>query len=196
MYLYRIGRAILFVLFKLIFRLNVVGKENIPKHEGVLLCSNHTSNFDPPVLGVAAPRPVRFMAKEELFHVPVLKSFLRRVGVFPVRRGLADKQALRNGLKLLNDGDIMGIFPEGTRSKTGELGKGLAGAGFFALRSNAVVVPCAIIGTYKPFSKVKVIFGEPINFAEKKKGKRSAKEGTKIIMNEIQKILDKERRNI
>ncbi|MFA8437982.1 lysophospholipid acyltransferase family protein [Pueribacillus sp. YX66] len=196
MYLYHLGKVILFVVFKIVFRLEVIGKENIPKQQGVLLCSNHISNFDPPILGVASPRIVRFMAKQELFHNPFLNWLLIRIGGFPVKRGLGDKQALRTGLELLNNGEVMGIFPEGTRSKTGKLGKGLAGAGFFALRSNAVVIPCAIVGTYKPFKKIKVIFGKQINFNQLKNEKRSAKEGTEVIMHEIRKLLEKERRNI
>lgn len=196
MYLYHLGKVILFVVFKIVFRLEVIGKENIPKQQGVLLCSNHISNFDPPILGVASPRIVRFMAKQELFHNPFLNWLLIRIGGFPVKRGLGDKQALRTGLELLNNGEVMGIFPEGTRSKTGKLGKGLAGAGFFALRSNAVVIPCAIIGTYKPFKKIKVIFGKQINFNQLRNEKRSAKEGTEVIMHEIRKLLEKERRNI
>ncbi len=82
------------------------------------------------------PRPVHYMAKEELFKVPVLGNIVRNCNAFPVKRGLSDREALRTGLKLLKDGHVFGLFPEGTRSKTGELGKGLAGAGFFALRSN------------------------------------------------------------
>lgn len=196
MVLYHIGKALLFVIFKLLFRFTVVGKENVPAEQGVLLCSNHKSNFDPPMLGVAAPRIVRFMAKQELFNNPLMNWLLIRIGGFPVKRGLGDKQALRNGLNLLNGGEVMGIFPEGTRSKTGELGQGLAGAGFFALRSNAVVIPCAIVGHYKPFNKIKVIFGKPINFEQRKEEKLSAKEATEIIMDEIQQLLDNERRNI
>ncbi len=193
MYLYRVGKVILFIAFKILFRLSIKGKENFPKQQGVLLCSNHISNFDPPILGVASPRIIRFMAKEELFHIPVLNWLFKKLGGFPVKRGLGDKQALRKGLELLNNGEVLGIFPEGTRSKTGELGKGMAGAGFFALRSNAVVIPCAIVGNYRPFRKIKVIFGKPIQFDELKKEKHSTKDATELIMNEIQQILEKER---
>lgn len=193
MYLYRIGKIILYIIFKILFRLSVEGKEHFPKHGGILLCSNHISNFDPPILGVAAPRMIRFMGKEELFYNPILKWLFTKLGGFPIKRTYGDKQALRNGLKILENGEVLGIFPEGTRSKTGELGAGLAGAGFFALRSNAVVIPCAIVGKYKPFRKIKVIFGKPIDFEQIKNKKISAKEGAEIIMNEIQKLLEKER---
>jgi 1-acyl-sn-glycerol-3-phosphate acyltransferase len=133
------------------------------------------------------------MAKEELFQVPVLGGIVRKVGSFPVKRGMSDREALRNGLNVLKDGGVLGLFPEGTRSKDGKLGKGLAGAGFFALRSNALVVPCAVIGTYKPFQKVKVFFGEPINLDPLRERKATAEEATELIMSKIAELLEKHR---
>lgn len=193
MLLYRVGKAILFIVFKILFRLSIKGTEHFPKNGAVLLCSNHISNFDPPVLGVAAPRMIRFMGKEELFRNPLLKKLFIALGGFPIKREAGDKEALKKGLQILRNDEVLGIFPEGTRSKTGELKPGLAGAGFFALRSNAAVVPCAVIGNYKPFRKIKVVFGKPIDFEEQRKNKISAKEATDIIMKEIQNILDKEK---
>lgn len=193
MLLYRVGKVILFILFKILFRLTVKGKEHFPKEGGVLLCSNHISNFDPPILGVAAPRMIRFMGKEELFRNPFLRKLFVALGGFPIKRQAGDKEALKKGLQILNNDEVLGIFPEGTRSKTGELKPGLAGAGFFALRSNALVVPCAIIGNYKLFRKITVVFGKPIDLEEQRKNKISAKEATDIIMKEIQNILEKEK---
>lgn len=193
MLLYRVGKVILFILFKILFRLTVKGKEHFPKEGGVLLCSNHISNFDPPILGVAAPRMIRFMGKEELFRNPLLRKLFIALGGFPIKRQAGDKEALKNGLQILRNDEVLGIFPEGTRSKTGELKPGLAGAGFFALRSNAHVVPCAIIGNYKLFRKITVVFGKPIDLEEQRKNKISAKEATEIIMKEIQNILEKEK---
>ncbi len=155
--------------FKSSLRFDVVGIENFPKDGGVLLCTNHIENLDPPVVGITAPRPVHFMAKEELFSVPVLGKIISNVHAFPVKRGFNDREALRKGLSVLKEGHVLGLFPEGTRSKTGELGKGMAGAGFFALRSNAAVVPCAIIGPYKPFKRLKVVYGKPIDMDRGKK---------------------------
>ena len=189
MNLYPFGRALCNGLLFPVYQYKVIGKENVPSEGGVLLCSNHISNFDPPTVGIAAPRQVHFMAKEELFSAPILGKILPHVNAFPVKRGMSDREALRKALAILKEGKVLGLFPEGTRSKTGELGEGLAGAGFFALRSDAHIVPCAIIGPYKPFRRLKVVFGKPINFDEHRKNKISAEEATNIIMNEIQQLI-------
>ncbi|MFD9626794.1 lysophospholipid acyltransferase family protein [Peribacillus muralis] len=171
------------------YRVKTLGKEHIPKEGGVLICANHIDNLDPPVVGMTSSRDIHFMAKEELFQAPVLKSILPKVNAFPVKRGNSDRESLRKGLKLLKEGKAIGLFPEGTRSKTGELGEGLAGAGFFALRSDAVIIPCAIIGPYKLLSPLKVVYGPPIPFNEYRKQKISADEATKIIMDQIGKLI-------
>ena len=156
---YQFARSVVYGALKPFYRFDIIGKEHFPKEGGVLLCSNHIDALDPPVVGITAPRPVNFMAKEELFKLPILKGILPKVHAFPVKRGLSDRQALRTAVNLLKDGQVVGLFPEGTRNRTGQLGKGFSGAGFFALRGNAVVVPCAIIGPYKIFRKVKVVYG-------------------------------------
>lgn len=195
MTLYRIGRFLFLLYFKCVNRATIVGKENFPEDKGVLICSNHISNFDPPLVGVAAPRKVRFMAKAEMFTIPILKRLFIVLGAFPVKRGLTDKQALRNGISILNNGEVMGLFPEGTRNRSKKLKQGLTGAGFFALRSNAVVIPCAIVGSYRPFKKINIAFGKPIDFQAMTDKRLSAKEATEMIMDHIEKLLA-EKRNI
>lgn len=188
---YSFARSVVYGVLKPIYRFEVIGKENFPSEGGVLLCSNHIDNLDPPVVGITAPRPVHFMAKSELFSVPVLGNIVKHLNAFPVKRGMSDREALRTGLTLLKEGNVLGLFPEGTRSKTGELGRGLAGAGFFALRTDAQILPCAIIGPYKPFSRLKIVYGEPIDFTELRKNKASADEATELIMDEIRKLINK-----
>lgn len=190
MELYKIGKAICSVYLKSQYKIEVIGAENIPKDGGILLCSNHISNYDPPLVGVTFPRDISFMAKEELFSIPVIKNIMFGIKAFPVKRGMSDRGALKRGLALLNNGTVLGLFPEGTRSKTGEIGEGLAGAGFFALRSNAAIVPCAIIGPYKRFSKLKVVYGKPIDFEPIRANKTSAQEATEIIMKSISELIE------
>ncbi|WP_088102229.1 lysophospholipid acyltransferase family protein [Halalkalibacter urbisdiaboli] len=189
MSIYQLGQRLCRMYLSSMFKIEVIGKENIPKDGSVLLCCNHISNLDPPLLGAYIERQIYYMAKQELFEKPILKGLLPKLGAFPVRRGMSDKQALRTGMNLLKDGGMIGLFPEGTRSKDGSLGKGLAGAGFFALRTNAQVIPCAIIGPYQRGKKVKMVYGKPMDFDSIREQKVSADEATQLIMDEIGKII-------
>ncbi|WP_342541719.1 lysophospholipid acyltransferase family protein [Paenisporosarcina sp. FSL H8-0542] len=190
MNLYKFAKSLVWTALYPIYRFDIKGLEHFPKTGGILICTNHIDALDPPVVGITSPRPVHFMAKEELFNMPILKPLLPKVNAFPVKRGLSDREALRRALAILKGGDVMGIFPEGTRSKNGELGKGFSGAGFFALKGEADVVPCAIIGPYKPFKRLKVVYGEPIIMQPYRDQKASADEVTTVIMERIQKLLD------
>lgn len=193
---YSFAKSVVYGLLKPIYRFDVIGTENFPKEGGVLICSNHIDNLDPPVVGITAPRPIHFFAKEELVHVPVLGKIVLNLNIVPVKRGMSDREALRKGLAVLNEGKVLGIFPEGHRSKTGELGKGLAGAGFFTLRSDALVVPCAIIGPYKAFKRLKVVYGKPMDMSEYRERKASAKEVTEAIMAQIKGLIEENREKI
>lgn len=186
---YTVARGIVKLIMSCLYRIETKGLENIPKEGAVLLCANHIHNLDPPLVGITMKRPVVFMAKEELFKVPILGKIVRKANAFPIKRGKADREAIRIGLKTLREGKVLGIFPEGTRSRTGELGKGLSGVGFFALRSDATVIPCAIIGPYKLFRKVKIIYGNPVNFNKLKDKNASIEVATELIMTHIREIL-------
>ncbi|WP_079479940.1 lysophospholipid acyltransferase family protein [Halobacillus salinus] len=188
MSLYKLGKWICTILFYPLYRINVIGKENIPKKGPVIICSNHISNLDPPIVGITSSRNIYFMAKEELFKNPVIGGILKRVHAFPIKRGMRDRNALRQGLGVLKDNHALGLFPEGTRQKSGEIGKGLAGAGFFALRSNAYIVPCAIIGPYEKWKPLKVVYGEPIDMTTYRQEKASAQVVTDRIMEEIRQL--------
>ena len=191
MNLYPLGKFLISTVCYPLYRIKVIGKENFPKEGGVLLCTNHIDNLDPPVVGITCPRTVHFMAKEELFSKPILKTLLPQVQSYPVKRGMSDRNAFRQTIKLLKDGKVVGLFPEGTRSKTGEIGKGLAGAGFFALKGgDAKVIPCAIVGPYKAFSQLKVVYGEPMDMTPFRERKASAEEVTNAIMEEISKLIE------
>ncbi|SDL65929.1 lysophospholipid acyltransferase family protein [Sediminibacillus halophilus] len=193
MSLYTFAKNVVAAILYPVYRIKVVGTENVPDNGPVIICSNHISNFDPPVVGITAPRDIYFMAKEELFNNTFLRGLLTRLHAFPIKRGMKDRNALRQALNILEEGNTLGLFPEGTRNKTGEVGKGLAGAGFFALRSQAYIVPCAIIGPYKPFKQLKVVYGKPIEMEQYRENKVSAKDVTQVIMQEIQKLIDENR---
>ncbi|MDR7485395.1 MAG: lysophospholipid acyltransferase family protein [Armatimonadota bacterium] len=134
---------------RLQFRLRVEGREHVPPEGGVLAVCNHNSAVDPWIAGVAFGRPARYMAKEELMRVPVIGWLVSAMGAFPVRRGEADRRSLRIALDALARGQIVLMFPEGTRSPDGRLRTGERGAALLALRSGAPVLPTAIIGSHR-----------------------------------------------
>jgi 1-acyl-sn-glycerol-3-phosphate acyltransferase len=125
----------------------VIGRENVPASGAVIVVSNHLNNADPPILGAAiAKRRVRFMAKIELFKMP-FGAIIKLWDAFPVRRFDADLGALLTAERILKKGGVIGMFPEGTRSRTGFIGEPHPGTAVIALRSGATVLPCAITGT-------------------------------------------------
>ena len=169
------GHAVLVPGVYLPFRLQVSGKENIPPDRPVLVVSNHISQADPPILGVALlPRKTYYMAKSELFRIPVLRHIISRLGAFPVERGGADRGALRLAREVLGRNDVLLMFPEGTRHTDGRLRPGLSGAGSLALIPGVTVVPAAIWGSHRFGRKVRVSFGEPVDMSDLEEGSRSA----------------------
>ena len=156
-------------LFRFQFKLmgwKIQGVENMPTEGPVILAINHNSLWDPLVAGTSLPRKVSFMAKEELFSIPVLGNICYKLGAFPVKRGQGDMSAIRQSLAILKEGRVLGLFPEGTRSKTGEAQKGLPGMVFLMEKSKATVVPIKMFGTRhlltKGWGKLTVVIGEPM----------------------------------
>ena len=170
------GHALLVPGVYLPFRLKVSGKENIPRDRPVLVVSNHISQADPPILGVALlPRKTYYMAKSELFRIPVLRRIVHRLGAFPVERGGADRRALRLAREVLGRNDALLMFPEGTRFTDGRLRPGLSGAGSLALIPGVTVIPAAIWGSHRFGRRVRVVFGEPLDLSDLEDGSRSAR---------------------
>lgn len=140
----------------------VTGAERVPARGPVLVCGNHRSVWDPILVGALVRRRAWYIAKMELFRYPMLGPILRMVGAFPVRRHAADRTALRRSLAVLDRQGALVLFPEGTRSRTGDLGKGAPGAALLALRTGAAVVPVGIRGGYGFRGGLEVRFGDPI----------------------------------
>jgi len=161
---YDAAKFVVSSVFRSLFRYRVVGAEKIPRDGGVIVAANHISNFDPPLLGVGVPRPVSYMAKKELFAMPVLAQLLPHLNAFPVDRAAGGTAALRASLRMLKEGRCVGIFPEGGRNVTGT-NEEKAGAAFLAAASGAPVVPAAIVGSrrLRPFGRVTVVFGDPLH---------------------------------
>lgn len=144
------------------YRIKVFGKENIPEGKDIIVCANHWSNLDPFFLAISLPIKFNFMAKKELFEIPVLRGILSKAGVFPVDRQGSDIKSLRHAMSVIKDGKTLGIFPEGTRVKEVNRENMHEGVGFIALKSNADILPVEIITSYRLFSKVEIHVKEPI----------------------------------
>lgn len=183
---YRLMRGLVRAYLRLVHRLRVTGLENLPGEGPVVLCANHRSYLDPPLLGCAIPRAVHFMAKEELFRIPCLGPFIRAMGAFPVRRGLADRQAIRTALAHLEAGKVVGVFPEGRRTRHGApVGTGQPGAALLALRTGAPVIPAAIVTSYRPFRPVEVRLGPPVDLSAWRGRERWSSEELRRISSEV-----------
>ncbi|MBE3100791.1 MAG: 1-acyl-sn-glycerol-3-phosphate acyltransferase [Firmicutes bacterium] len=162
--LYNIIRAIIIPFVYLLFWPKVYGKKNIPAKGCVIIYSNHTSMLDPVILGCLLPRRIHFMAKQELFKLPIIAYILNKIGVFPVKRGSADISAIKKSLLILKQGKVLGIFPEGTRNKSGEIQEFAHGTASIANRSKATTIPVALFNSYRIFKPIKVVIREPLNF--------------------------------
>ncbi len=190
----------------LLTRVEVVGADRVPAEGGFVLAANHLHLFDPPLVASASPRRVHPMAKRELFDTPFVGWALRPYGAFPVRRFSADMGALRFARGLIRDGQVVLMFPEGTRSRDARLHPALPGAAMVALLANSSIVPVAITGTEhihvpgvfyawllgrRP--KLRVEFGEPFTFATDG-GTRNAEQCTDELMRRIASMLPEQYR--
>ena len=166
-----VSHLIVCPIYKFIFRGFLIGIENIPKKGSFILVSNHGSLLDPPLLGHAVGRNISFMAKAELFNIPLLGFIIKACGAYPVRRGIADKKTIKIACdKLLNNKSI-GIFIDGTRQKDGRVNKPKQGAALLAFKNQKLLLPVAIINSHKLmrfkffipfFTKIIIKVGKPI----------------------------------
>ena len=181
--------AVCWLLFRLLFHWRVSGLENVPQG-GAIIAPNHQSIWDIPLVALAlAGRRTYFMAKSELFRNPIFARIIRTLLAFPVRRGAPDRAAIRYAIEILKQGELLTIFPEGTRSKTGELKEAEAGLSLIAARAQVPIVPVGIKGTRQMFGRekflptVEIHFGEPINVqtAESADGEKPADIGVQVM---------------
>jgi 1-acyl-sn-glycerol-3-phosphate acyltransferase len=168
---YTLARIVLTLPTMLIYRVRGIGIRNVPRHGPLVLAPNHFSQMDHFFAGVYLRRKIRFMAKSQLFGPPVLTYIYKHGGVFPVRRGHHDEEAFKTAYTLLDQGEMLLVYAEGGRSRSGELGEPKPGIGRIALESGAPIVPVAIHGSARVrkwrrlrFPRVTVQFGEPLSF--------------------------------
>lgn len=181
-------KFLVYIFLRVFFRVEIIGKENILKEGACIFCGNHRSNWDPVFLVICTKRHMHFMAKEELFKNPIARFLASIFDIFPVSRGNKDLAAMKKSLQILNNGECLGIFPEGTRNGLEKNGKAQNGAAFMCLRTETPIIPVGISGNFKPFSKVKVNYGKPIDFSmyySKKPEKEVLDKVSSKLMNEI-----------
>jgi 1-acyl-sn-glycerol-3-phosphate acyltransferase len=189
--IYRLFKFLIGIILAVFRRWDVRGRENLPASGGVVLVANHISYWDPVVIICAFKRKVHFMAKSQLFNIPVVRYALRISGSFPVRRDISDRSAIRTAVKLLEEGQVVGIFPEGTRSHSGELLKPNLGAALLAARAGVPMIPVAVIGTKGVFGKVKVRVGIPIDICKPGKcSKEDLEKASDLIMIKIAELIE------
>lgn len=198
--IYCISAIFLLILFKIFYRLSVTGQDNIPETGTAVLVANHTSFLDPPIVAVSCKRHISFMAKAELFKVPILGTLLRLFEAFPVNRNKMDLKAFRTAFRRLKQGRLLGVFPEGTRRRVGpkKMGPLEPGAAYLILKSGTPIIPVGISGTDKViptgkrlprFPKVTVAIGKPIHFKIEKPSQESISEVTGRIEKNILGLL-------
>ena len=198
--LYSIGKVLLLPAYKLIYRYKVIGSENMPKQGGVILACNHLSFSDPVLLGLAQKRRLFFMAKSELFRNKFASFIIRHLGAFPVERGAGDGKAIKTGEEILCEGNVMTIFLEGGRTKTGELMRPRSGCALVAQQTMLPVVPACITITGNPkhrFAKRVIHFSKPLTSEDMgltaAGGRRESKTATNAIMGEIRRMREEDR---
>ena len=194
-----ISKFIVFPIFKFLFRGELDGANNIPIEDSFIIVSNHGSLLDPPFLGHALGKKVSFMAKQELFNIPLLSQIIKACGAYPVKRGLVDKNSIILASKKLFNNEIIGIFIDGTRQKDGLVNKPKNGAALIASKTRKLLLPVAIINSHRLvrfkfflpfFNKVIIRIGKPINYPLSS-SKNDITETTLKLKNQINFLLDK-----
>jgi len=194
---YSVIRTVGWLLLKIFWRMEVIGIENVPERGGVIIASNHVSYLDPIVLGASTKRKIHFMAKKEVFNNIFSSIFLKNLNAFPVDRKKIDILAFRKTISILEEGRVLGIFPEGTRSLNGELQELKLGVVKIAMKTGVPIIPVGIIGTHKIYphgkifpvlfkNKISVYFGAPQYFDKHNiKDKKYQKEALNVISQRI-----------
>lgn len=192
---YRFARLLCRMVLLILRRWEVRGVNNLPSSGGLVVIGNHTSYWDPVAMCCAFPRVIHFMAKAELFSIPLLGIILKYGYAFPVRRGGSDRNAIRTALQHLQDGKVVGIFPEGTRSKTGEVLDPHLGAAMLALKAGVPILPVGVVGTRGFIGKIRVFIGEPMEFSQfsgKKYGRQDLIEVSNRVMDEVTRLINRD----
>ncbi len=188
--LYLIGYFISWLLVRGISRIKTYGMVHVPHQGKVIIASNHISNLDPPFVGVAVKKKIHFLAKEELFRISLFGRILKSVNAIPLKRGRYSADSLKKAIELLNKGEGILVFPEGTRSRDGNLGKPKLGIGMLVVRTKAPVLPVLIENSNKFFKlkPVKITFGKLVYYDNFEENRESYEIVSEDILEQIKKL--------
>lgn len=197
---YYVVKAICWLIFKIFWKIDVVGIENVPKEGGLILASNHVSYLDPIVLAITMKRKICFIAKKEAFNNIFGSTILKQLNAFPVDRGKIDIRSLKKALSILQENKVLGIFPEGTRSANGELQELKLGMIKIAMKTGVPILPVGILGTYEIYphgktfpvlfkNKITVYYG-PLQYFDKGKtgDKTYQKEALNLLSQKMKEL--------
>ena len=189
-----VSYIIIFPIYKFIFKGRLLGRENIPQKVSFIMVSNHGSLLDPPLLGHAINRNISFMAKAELFEIPILGSIIRACGAYPVKRGIADRNTINTACQKLTNNNSIGIFIDGTRQKNGRVNKPKQGAALLAFKNQKLLLPVAIVNSHRLirsrfcfpfFTKLVIKVGKPIQ-----PPKSSSKDDLNLVTNQLKENIN------
>lgn len=186
----KVVKVFLSALYHIAYRVKING--SVPKEGAYILCCNHINYLDAAAIVLFNKRKVNFVAKEDLFTHGILYWLGHLFDAIPIKRDMQDIEAMKRCLRVLKNGELLGIFPEGTRKGMEKNMKAKNGAAYMAIKSNVKVIPVGIHGTFQPFSKVYVNYGEPIDLSKYKNQKDKLDEATEIIMEQIVMLTKKE----
>lgn len=197
--LYRISQFIVRILFQLYFRLRIEGKEHIPKEGGYIIVANHASYLDPLLICTIVPRIIHYLTYAVYYYMQPLHWYCKRVHCIPIKKNGKDISALKKTLRLLKAGELIGIFPEGARSSTGQLQQAEPGVALIALKAKVPILPVGIRGAYEAFPRgskfpkpraITITFGKPFRI-EEHIDIRSQKHNTELHQDVIDLIMSK-----
>jgi 1-acyl-sn-glycerol-3-phosphate acyltransferase len=187
-----VGKGLLAAATRLVVPLKDYGRERIPREGGVVLAVNHLHWIDVPAIGTLCPRRIVYLAKAEAHQVPGFGQLMRSMGTLSVRRGESDREALRLAREAVRENQLLGVFVEGTRQRSGEPGEAKPGAAMIAMQEGVPVLPAAVYGSHEwtPRNRapVSVAWGEPLRFEHLPRGSRGYKEATGEIQSEILRL--------
>lgn len=178
-----IVKSVVYAFYKIAFRVKIEGKENLPKYEPAILAPNHISNFDAPLIYVLTKRDMNIMSKASVLQIPILGRFLKYMGIYAVQRNHKDMAAVKKSLTFLKQGNLLCVFPEGTRNGMQKGEKLHNGVTFLAVAAKVKVIPVGINGKFKLFHKVVVKIGKPISLSEYYENKNVKDKYDEINMN-------------